>query len=101
MEGCPPDDINIVFVILTGLLGLFLFLCVKIVLNIRSKMKKKAKEEEKRASLHDKEFHALQVELYGGEKALRHFQHLESSLRVKSDKVEPAPQENTAPENDE
>lgn len=80
MEGCPPDDINILYLILSGLLGLFLFVCTKLLFTLRSKHKK-AKEEERRASHHDKEFHQLQTELYG-EKAYRKFQHLDSSAKV-------------------
>ncbi|CAB9525641.1 expressed unknown protein [Seminavis robusta] len=79
MEGCPADEgLNMLYLMLSGLLGVFLFLVVMgIVTVVRNA--RKAKLYEKRAALmDDDEFIELQVEMYG-EKQLRRLQHLDSS----------------------
>jgi hypothetical protein len=75
MEGCPENETtNIVYMILSSLLGVFMFGLVMIVLRLRA-MSKRSKHHEIRATLmDDEEFHSLQMELYGA-KALRRFQN--------------------------
>lgn len=79
MEGCPADEsLNLLYLCLSGLLGVALFLMVMgVVAVVRNA--KKAKKNEKLAALQDDdEFIALQVEMYG-EKQLRRLQHVDSS----------------------
>jgi hypothetical protein len=77
MEGCPSEDLNILYLILSAFLGTFIFLAAKFFLSIRRSFKK-IEAETRRASIMDTEFHQLQVELYGT-KALRRLQHLQPS----------------------
>jgi len=86
MEGCPASDINMLYLILSALLGLFMFLFYELIAAIRSKSKN-LEHVQLRESMQDQEFHQLQVTLYG-EKALRKFNHLGSSVHSKmSDKT--------------
>ncbi|KAL7575641.1 hypothetical protein ACA910_011465 [Epithemia clementina (nom. ined.)] len=64
MEGCPDENLNILYMILSSFVALFLFLAVKGTSAIRHKGKKSQKAR-LRASLMDKEFSDLQVSLYG------------------------------------
>ena len=82
MEGCPAEDLNMLYLILAALLALFCFLCVKAFLLIRSKSKK-TQEAVKRRDMVDDEFIELQVELYGSKvlKRLKHQQSAGSSMR--------------------
>jgi hypothetical protein len=75
MEGCPADEtLNILYMILSSLLGVFLFGLAMIALRLKA-MSKQNKHEEVRATLmNDEEFHLLQVELYGA-KVLQKFQN--------------------------
>jgi hypothetical protein len=75
MEGCPTNEtLNIVYMILSSLLGVFLFGLVMIALRLKA-MAKQSKNDEVRATLmNDEEFHVLQMELYGAH-VLRKFQN--------------------------
>ena len=81
MEGCPDDEgLNILYLILSGLLGIFVFLIVQAILKVRkgvTAFETKTKKE----SMMDQEFQELQVELYG-EKALRRLLHENSSRSI-------------------
>jgi hypothetical protein len=64
MEGCPASDVNVLYLVLSAMIGLVLFLIYqtsKAV--IRASSKKKATS--KKNLLKDAEFTALQVELFG------------------------------------
>jgi hypothetical protein len=88
MEGCPASDINILYLILSALVGLFMFLFYELIVAIRSKSKD-LEHVQLRESMQDQEFHQLQVTLYG-EKALRKFNHVGSSVHSKmTDKTAP------------
>jgi len=79
MEGCPKtQSLNMLYLCLSGLLGVFLFLVVMGGVTL-VRNAKKAKLTEKLASMmDDDEFIQLQVEMYG-EKQLRRLQHVDSS----------------------
>ena len=78
MEGCPDSDgLNVLYAILSGVLGLVLFLVVQVIAKVRrgiNDLETKTKKE----SMMDQEFNELQVELYG-ERALRRLLHENSS----------------------
>ncbi|KAL7555689.1 hypothetical protein ACA910_015241 [Epithemia clementina (nom. ined.)] len=82
MEDCPDDDLNILYMILLSLVGLFGFLFVQGILAIRQKGKESEKAQLK-ASMMDEEFADLQMTLYG-EKALPPLNHLYSTTHSKS-----------------
>jgi hypothetical protein len=71
MEGCPPSNVNILYLILSALVPLVVFLIIMGFAKLR-KSKAHGKEEKKRAKLQDAEFRELQLELYGS-RALRRF----------------------------
>ena len=78
MENCPDEELNILYLILSGFIGVVLFIVVKSF----NKVNASAKSMEaagKLADMLDEEFEQLQVELFG-EKGLRHFKHLASNL---------------------
>lgn len=77
MEGCPDSDLNITYMILSSLVGLFAFLFAQLILSIRSKGKESSLMR-LRESMMDEEFAELQLTLYG-EKALRRLNHMTSS----------------------
>lgn len=81
MEGCPEkESLNILYMVLSGVLGLFLFLMVQVILKIRkgiSEFEAKTRNE----GMMDTEFQELQVELYG-EKNLRRLLHDNSSRSI-------------------
>ena len=87
MENCPPEHLNELYMILSALLGVFLFLCVMALVKVQKAMKK-IEVENKRAGMRDKEFVDLQVELYG-EKVLRRLNRdLRSSRHSKQSETE-------------
>jgi hypothetical protein len=75
MEGCPEDEtINMIYMLLSSLLGVFLFGLVMAAFRLRT-VSIQSKTEELRATLiDDREFNTLQMELYGA-KALNRFQN--------------------------
>ena len=84
MEGCPRDNVVLVYLILSGLLGVFLFLGLKLTLSFNKTARVAEKERVKRANLDDDEFITLQTEMYG-QKVLRRLRHENSSSSLKSD----------------
>jgi hypothetical protein len=64
MENCPASDVNLLYMVLSGLLGVVMFLIYQTSKTlIRASTKKKATS--KKNLLKDAEFRDLQVELYG------------------------------------
>ena len=79
MEGCPADGgLNLLYLILSGLLGVVLFLIFQGVLTVIRNAKKAEKNKLRETMMEDEEFIRLQVEMYG-EKQLRRLQHVDSS----------------------
>jgi len=65
MENCPKSDsANLLYLILSGLVGLVLFLIAMGLVSL-FRSKKKLKQSSKKNALKDEEFVELQVELYG------------------------------------
>jgi ABC-type lipoprotein export system ATPase subunit len=88
MEGCPAENVNMLYMILSALLGVFVFLIVQVVIKLRKRSNKK-KSDVKKASMQDVEFQELQVEMYG-EKALRRFHHMNSSHHSRTNRSDVA-----------
>ncbi len=82
MEGCPESN-NLLYLILSSLLIVFIFLSVIGGMALRSKLQKKKHSESKRQSMMTKEYAELQVELFG-EKALKKLKHIGSAVDLKS-----------------
>ena len=71
MEGCPIDEsLNMLYLVLSALIGVVLFVVVMGIVTIFRNAKKAEKIERLAALQDDKDFIALQVEMYG-EKQLR------------------------------
>lgn len=79
MEGCPPSNLNTLYLVLSALLGAFLFLCFRIVLMVQTKIKKVEKKMKRANMADDEEFKALQIELYG-KKALKRYEHMQTTV---------------------
>jgi len=77
MEGCPDEDLNILYLVLSGFIGVVVFVFIKL-LNRASAASKSLEQAGKLADMLDDEFEQLQVELFG-EKGLRHFKHMQST----------------------
>mmetsp|Transcript_13113 Transcript_13113/g.29784 ORF Transcript_13113/g.29784 Transcript_13113/m.29784 type:complete len:98 (+) Transcript_13113:857-1150(+) len=77
MEGC-PENLNLLYLVLSALVGVAFFLVIQLVGAIRSK-KADVETAKLRESMFDDEFHQLQVTLYG-EKALKRLNHMASSM---------------------
>jgi hypothetical protein len=70
MEGCPSSDLNTLYLVLSALLGLVMFLIYQTTKAfVRASSKKKAAT--KKNGMKDDEFRDLQVELYGEEVLLK------------------------------
>ena len=82
MEGC-PDDYGILYLILSSLICLFIFLVCITVQKFRKQSNSKKEAETRRKSMVTTEFAELQVELFGL-KALNRLQKLESNADLKS-----------------
>jgi ABC-type lipoprotein export system ATPase subunit len=83
MEGCPAEDINLLYLILSAFVGVFFFVLAK-GFQACQKDAEKLKDDEKRKQIMEmEEAQLLQVELYG-EKALRRLQHQNSSNSLKN-----------------
>jgi hypothetical protein len=76
MEGCPAEALNFALLILTGIMGVFLFSAYYILVRCWSSRKQKKKANKLRQSLMDAEFHELQTTLYG-EKSMRRYRNAE------------------------
>jgi hypothetical protein len=61
MEGCPSDDVVMLYMLLSAMIGFVVFLLYQSVKKIQRSLKK----SEKRDLLKDNEIRDLQVELYG------------------------------------
>jgi len=80
MDGCPEDN-NLLYLILSALIGVFLFLVVQLVLAFQNKSKS-LEIQRLKESLEDEAFHQLQITMYG-EKALKRLNHMASSVHSK------------------
>jgi len=79
MEGCPADErLNVLYLCLSGLLGVVLFFAYQAVLTSIRNAKKAQASKLRETMMEDDEFIQLQVEMYG-EKQLRRLQHIDSS----------------------
>ncbi|CAB9514741.1 expressed unknown protein [Seminavis robusta] len=84
MEGCPADSgLNLLYLCLSGLLGVFLFVIIMGGAAIIKSARKKKDGKRREAMKDDDEFQELQLELYG-EKQLRKLLRADSSGSVKS-----------------
>jgi hypothetical protein len=81
MEGC-PDDLNLLYLILSSFVGVFVFLVAKGVQAAQKGAEKNKDAGKKKQIMEMEEAQLLQVELYG-EKALRRLQHQDSSRSLK------------------
>ena len=70
MEGCPPSNVNVVYMILSAMLGPAMFLIYETTKTLLKKAHTK-KVISKKNKLKDAEFRDLQVELYGEEILLK------------------------------
>ena len=83
MEGCPDDEsLLVVYMTLSSLVGLFVFLFAQAILAIRKKNKDNEKAKLKEQMM-DEDFAESQISLYG-EKALRRLNHMSSTMHSKS-----------------
>ena len=78
MEGCPDEDLNILYLILSGFVGITLFALVLAVSSFK-KQSKRMLALKARENMMDNDFYELQVELYG-EKALKRLKHMQDSV---------------------
>ena len=76
MEGC-PKNLTVLYMILSGLLNVFLFLVIKLVFAIIDRRKQRKTAQDRNKSMMSQDFVELQMELYGN-RALRRLQHLNS-----------------------
>jgi hypothetical protein len=67
MENCPSSDVNVVYMTLSALIGLFMFLIYQVVKAAMAASHTK-KTITKQKSLKDAEFRDLQLELFGADK---------------------------------
>jgi hypothetical protein len=87
MEGCPADNLNLLFLILSSFVGVFVFLVFK-AFQASKKGAAKNKDAGKRKQIMEmEEAQLLQIELYG-EKALKRLQHQDSSRSLKKTAIE-------------
>ena len=77
MEGC-PKNLTVLYMILSGLLNVFLFLVIKLVFDIFDGRKQRKTAQDRNKSMMSQDFVELQMELYGNSRALRRLQHLNS-----------------------
>jgi hypothetical protein len=70
MEGCPDSDVNVLYMTLSAMLGLVLFLVYESIKTLLKSAHKK-KTMSKKNKLKDAEFRDLQVELYGEDVLLK------------------------------
>lgn len=66
MEGCPSDDVLVLYMVLSSFIGLVMFLLYQTIARMQRALSKK-KENLKKDSMKDDEFVDLQIELYGEE----------------------------------
>jgi hypothetical protein len=84
MEGCPADrGLNVLYLCLSGLLGVFLFVVVMGGVSFVRSARKKKDSKKREAMMDDDEFQELQLEMYG-EQQLRKLLRADSSGSLKS-----------------
>lgn len=72
MEGCPNEGLNFALLVITGLMGIPLFILYYAAVKAWNKLKMKKMNNQMRKALMDAEFNELQLQLYG-EKKMRQF----------------------------
>jgi hypothetical protein len=70
MEGCPDSDVNVLYMVLSAMLGTVMFLTYQVV-KVLFESSHKKKTMTKKNKLKDAEFRDLQVELYGADVLLK------------------------------
>jgi ABC-type lipoprotein export system ATPase subunit len=83
MEGCPAEDINLLYLILSSFVGVSIFLVAKGFQAFQKDAEKNKDAGKRKQVMEAEEYQLLQVELYG-EKALRRLQHQNSSRSLKT-----------------
>ena len=84
MEGCPAEsELNMLYLCLSGLLGVFLFIVAMGLVSLIKSRQKKSDSKKREAMMDDDEFQELQLEMYG-EKQLRRLLRTDSSGSLKS-----------------
>ncbi len=68
MEDCPADDVLPLYTVLSGCLGLFLFLALMGILTIKASYAAKAADSNRKSISESAEFKKLQVEMFGEDK---------------------------------
>jgi hypothetical protein len=63
MEGCPSDDMNLFWLVLTGFLGLFMFVSVKLIMQMRAQGKNATVQSNKKKNAETPEYKMLHQEL--------------------------------------
>jgi len=64
MEGCPSDDIIVLYMILSAFTGVFIFFSIKFAVQLR-KNSRRQKKKNQQGRLKDDEFEDIQLEIYG------------------------------------
>jgi ABC-type lipoprotein export system ATPase subunit len=83
MEGCPPDNLNLLYLILSAFLGVLVFLVAKGIQACRKKAVKSKDEDKKKEIMGMQETKQLQIELYGA-KTIKRFSHMDTSTLKKA-----------------
>jgi hypothetical protein len=78
MEGCPDEDLNLLYLILSAFVGVFVFLFVKGLQACRKDAEEHKDADKRKHIMEMEEAQLLQIELYG-EKAFRRLQKQNSS----------------------
>jgi hypothetical protein len=72
MEGCPEDEtLNVVYMMLSSMLGIFIFMLVMTGLKLKSMSKQSVTNEIRASMVGDVEYHNLKTELFGSKALLR------------------------------
>ena len=82
MEKC-PENLTILYLILSGLLNVFLFLCMKLIFALVARRKHRQTMEDRKKSMMNEGFVELQMELFGA-KALKKLKHVGSMTSPQS-----------------
>ena len=64
MEGCPDDDVNLLYLVVSGLMGVVIFVASKLLFRLRGKLQKKEAASKMKDMAGSEDFKALQEELY-------------------------------------
>jgi hypothetical protein len=71
MEGCPDSNVNVLYMVLTGVLSLGVFLVYEAAAALL-RSRRTQKSTSKKNKMKDAEFRDLQIELYGADYMSRH-----------------------------